>query len=284
MSRQANRLLLLAVAFLFSTGGAAIKATVLTNWQVACFRSAIAGVAVLALVPASRRGFTGRHFVVALAYASTMVLFVTANKLTTAANAIFLQSTAPLYLLLLGPWVLREPLRRTDIPLALVVAAGMVMFFTGSQNTAATAPDPLRGNIVAAVSGIAWALTVAGLRWLGRGAKGETSGMPAVVLGNAIAFLVCLPAAFPVEGAGAADLAVVAYLGVVQVGLAYALMTHAMRHVPAFEASAVLLAEPAMNPIWAYLAHGESPGAWALAGGTLILSATLANAWWHSRG
>ena len=283
MSRHANRLVLLAVAFLFSTGGAAIKATTLTNWQVACFRSAIAGVAVVALVPSARRRWTRRDLLVALAYAATMVLYVTANKLTTAANAIFLQSTAPLYLLLLGPWLLREPLRRADIPLALLVAAGMAMFFAGAQSAAATAPDPMRGNVVAAVSGVAWALTVAVLRWLGKGAREGVSGMPAVVAGNAIAFLACLPAAFPVEGAGAADLAVVAYLGVVQIGLAYALMTYAMRHVPAFEASAVLLAEPAMNPLWAYLLHGESPGAWAVAGGALIIAATLANAWWHGR-
>jgi drug/metabolite transporter, DME family len=284
VGRHANRLLLLAVAFLFSTGGAAIKATTLTNWQVACFRSVIAGAAILALVPSSRRGWTGRHLLVALAYASTMILYVTANKLTTAANAIFLQSTAPLYLLLLGPWLLRERLRGTDIPLALVVAVGMAMFFAGAQSAAATAPDPLRGNVVAAVSGVAWALTVAGLRWLGKGGTTEVSAMPAVVAGNAIAFLVCLPMAFPVEGAGTADLAVVVYLGFFQVGLAYALMTRALRHVPAFEASAVLLAEPAMNPLWAHLLHGESPGPWAVGGGALILAATLANAWWHRRG
>ncbi|HWQ56407.1 MAG TPA: DMT family transporter [Bryobacteraceae bacterium] len=283
MGRHTNRLLLLAAAFLFSTGGAAIKATTLTSWQVAGFRSAIAGAAILVLVPSSRHGWTRRHLAVALAYAATMMLFVTANKLTTSANAIFLQDTAPLYMLLLGPWLLDERLRATDLLLAAVVGLGMALFFVGTESAAATAPDPLRGNVIAAVSGIAWALTIAGLRWLGKGTGSENAAMPAVVMGNAIAFLVCLPMALPVEHAGAADAVVVGYLGIVQVGLAYACLTRAMRHVPAFEASAVLLAEPALNPLWAYLVHGERPGVWSIAGGTLILAATLANAWWHSR-
>lgn len=283
MSRHTNRLLLLAAAFLFSTGGAAIKATALTNWQVAGFRSAIAGAAILVLVPSSRRGWTRRHLAVALAYAATMTLFVTANKLTTSANAIFLQDTAPLYMLLLGPWLLKERLRSTDLLLVALVALGMALFFVGTESAVATATDPLRGNVIAAVSGIAWALTIAGLRWLGKGSESENTAMPAIVMGNAIAFLVCLPMALPVERAGAADAAVVAYLGIVQVGLAYACLTRAMRHVPAFEASAVLLAEPALNPLWAYLVHGERPGAWSVAGGGLILAATLGNAWWHSR-
>lgn len=279
MGRHTNRLLLLAAAFLFSTGGAAIKATALTSWQVACFRSAVAAAAILAMVPAARQRWSRRELVAAAAYCATMVLFVTANKLTTSANAIFLQDTAPLYLLLLGPLLLKERLRRTDLLLAALLVVGMGMFFLGRER-AATAPDPLRGNVVALLSGIAWALTIAGLRWVGRGGR---SGMPTVVAGNLMACLLCLPMALPVAHAGWADAAVMAYLGVFQIGLAYACLTRAVAHVPAFEASAVLLAEPALNPLWAFLVHGERPGAWAIGGGALILGATLANAWWHSR-
>ncbi|MGH7585251.1 MAG: DMT family transporter, partial [Gemmatimonadales bacterium] len=101
-----SRLELLGAAAIFSTGGAAIKATTLTSWQVASFRSGIAAIAVLALVAASRRGWSWRTLVVGTTYAVTLTLFVVANKLTTSANAIFLQATAPLYLLLLGPWLL----------------------------------------------------------------------------------------------------------------------------------------------------------------------------------
>lgn len=97
-----SRLWLIAAAVLFSTGGAAIKAAHLTSWQIASFRSGVAALALLALLPGSRRGWSGRVIVVGAAYASMMILFVLATRTTTAANAIFLQSTAPLYLILLG--------------------------------------------------------------------------------------------------------------------------------------------------------------------------------------
>jgi drug/metabolite transporter (DMT)-like permease len=102
-----NRLLLVAAAILFSTGGAAIKAATLTGWQVACFRAGVAALVLLAALPQARRGWTWRIAPVAAAYAATSVAFAMANRLTTSANAIFLQSTAPLYLLLLGPLLLK---------------------------------------------------------------------------------------------------------------------------------------------------------------------------------
>ncbi|MFB3830156.1 MAG: DMT family transporter [Bryobacteraceae bacterium] len=265
-----NRLLLLAAAFLFSTGGAAIKATTLTSWQVAAFRSGVAAIALALLLPESRRLRGARVPAVGAAYAATMVLFVTANKLTTSANAIFLQDTAPLYLMLLGPWLLKERLRGRDVALAAVVAGGMALFFLGSERAVATAPDPARGNLVAAASGLAWALTISGLRWA------RASGMAPVLAGNLIACAAALPMALPVAHFGARDAAAVVYLGVVQIGLAYVCVTRAIRHVPAFEASLVLLAEPALNPLWAFLVHGERPSAWAVAGGALILGATVA--------
>jgi drug/metabolite transporter, DME family len=272
-----NRLLLVAAALLFSTGGAAIKAATLTSWQVASFRSAVAALALLAFVPEARRGWSWRMLPVAAAYAATLVMFVLATRLTTAANAIFLQSTAPLYVLLLAPWLLREPVRRRDLVYVMAVAAGMALFFLGTEQARATAPDPARGNLIAAASGLAWALTVTGLRWLGRSGEGN-SAMATVAAGNLIAFLVALPLAVPVTAAaGGANLLVILYLGVVQIGLAYVCVTRAIRHVPAFEATTILLLEPVMNPIWAWLVHGEKPGPWALAGGAIILSATLVN-------
>jgi drug/metabolite transporter (DMT)-like permease len=213
---------------------------------------------------------------VAAAYAATLVMFVLATRLTTAANAIFLQSTAPLYMLLLAPWLLREPVRRRDLFYVMVVAAGMALFFLGTEQARATAPDPSRGNLIGAASGLAWALTVTGLRWLGRSGEGN-SAMATVAAGNLIAFLAALPLAVPVTASGGANLLVILYLGVVQIGVAYVCVTRAIRHVPAFEATTILLLEPVMNPIWAWLVHGETPGPWALAGGAIILSATLVN-------
>ena len=185
-----NRLMLAAAALLFSTGGAAIKAATLTSWQVASFRSGVAAMFLLAALPEARRGWSWRIAPPATAYAATLVLFVLATRLTTSANAIFLQSTAPLYLLLLGPWLLREPVRRADLPLIVAVAAGMALIFVGSGAAAATAPDPRRGNLLAMGTGVAWAFTVTGLRWLAR--EGGGGAAATVALGNVIGFLTAL--------------------------------------------------------------------------------------------
>lgn len=279
--RRVSRLLLLVTALLFSTGGAAIKATSLGSWQVACSRSGVAALALLAFVPATRSGWSRRVVPVALAYASTLTLFVLANKLTTAANAVFLQSTAPLYLLLLGPLVLRERIRRSDLALISAVALGMILFFVGREAASVTAPSPLRGNVLASVSGLTWALTVAGLRWLS--GRAGTSSAAAVVAGNVMVCAACLPLALPVPHAAWPDAGIILYLGVFQIGLAYACLTHAIRHVPALEASLLLLLEPVLNPLWAWLVHAERPSSWALTGGAIILAASLAHAWRQSR-
>ncbi len=276
-SAMKNRLLLVAAALLFSTGGAAIKAATLTGWQVASFRSGVAAMALFLGLPEARARWEWRVFPVAAAYATTLIFFVLATRLTTAANAIFLQSTAPLYVLLLAPWLLREPVRRRDLILVVVIATGMLLFFLDAGKPVATAPDPGRGNVIAAATGLAWALTVTGLRWLGRGAEGNPA-IVTVAAGNLLAFLAALPMALPLTGGlSSKSLLVILYLGIVQIGVAYVCVTRAIRHVPAFEATAILLLEPVMNPIWAWLVHGEKPGPWALAGGGLILSATLIN-------
>jgi DME family drug/metabolite transporter len=276
--------MLMAAAVLFSTGGAAIKAISLTPWQIASFRSGIAALSLALLIPDGRRRWRWALLPVGAAYAATLVLFVIATKLTTSANAIFLQSTAPLYLLLIGPLLLKEPLSRSDLLFLLPVAAGMWLCFASTGPAVASAPDPRMGNLVGAVSGLTWALTVAGLRWLGR--RAGASGNPAtatVVIGNMLACAATLPMALPAPHAGLRNLGVLLYLGMFQIGLAYLLVTRAIRHVPAFEATTVLLLEPALNPVWVWLVQGERPGPGSLEGGALILSATLLNAWWQGR-
>lgn len=261
---------------LFSTGGAAIKACSLTAWQVASFRSGIAAVALLLLLPRSRRFLRRRTLLVGVAYASTMVLYVTANKLTTAANTIFLQSTAPMYVLLLGPWLLREPVRRAEWCFAAGLGLGMALFFVGVEPPLETAPAPFLGNVLGAAAGLMWAATLVGLRWLGRGPEGDGGSAEAsVVAGNLIACLVCLPMALPVSGASGSDWLLVSYLGVFQIGLAYVWLTRGVRHVPALETSLLILLEPVLNSVWAWLVHGERPGPWSLAGCGIILGTTL---------
>ena len=201
-SDLASRLGVLAAAALFSTGGAAIKATALTGWQVASFRSGVAALALLALLPGARRRPDRRVLAVAAAYAMTMVLFVLSNKLTTAASTIFLQSTAPLYILLLSPWLLREPVRRLDLAYMGLLAGGLALFFVGLDPVSATAPNPLLGNVLAVLSGVFWAIDDHGLRALGRAIPIATA-RPAVAAlwGNVIAFAACLPLALPVTAA-----------------------------------------------------------------------------------
>ncbi len=209
-----------------------------------------------------------------LAYALTLVLFVSANKLTTSANAIFLQSTAPLYLLVLGPLILKERIRLADVLLMSVVACGLACFFIGREAPRSTAPHPGLGNIVALLSGFTYAFAITGLRWIGGPSGAKESPMATVALGNILAFLICLPAVWPVRDPGTADIAAVLYLGVVQIGLAYCLLGAGVRYVPAIEAGTLLLVEPALNPVWTWILHGERPGALAIAGGTLILTAS----------
>ena len=264
-------------ALLFSTGGAAIKAADFNAWQIASFRSGVAAITLLLLVPAARRGFGWRPALVGVAYAATLVLFVLANRLTTSANTIYLQSTAPLYVLLLAPLLLKEPIRRRDLPIIGVVLGGLALVLLAGGAPSGTAPNPARGNLFAAMSGLSYALLLCGLRWLGRSGDSDR-GISAVVLGNLMACFAALPMALPLGAHPAVAWGVILYLGVFQIAGAYLLVTSALRHVPAIEASWMLLVETAFNPLWAWLFLGEVPAALALAGGGLIVSATVLQA------
>jgi drug/metabolite transporter (DMT)-like permease len=289
-SRNTARLQLVAAALLFSTGGAAIKAAQFDGWQIAGFRSGVAAVALWLMTAAAGRSTAlraskstlGPVLLVGVAYAACLTLFVLANRLTTAANTIFLQSTAPLYLLVLSPWLLKEPVRRRDLGFMLAVGAGLALFFVGVDQPAATAPDPERGNLLALGSGFSWALAVGGLRWLGSYPERGSPAL-AVVLGNVIAFLAALSMALPVGSHSLSDWAIILYLGVFQIALAYVFVTNAIRYIPALEASVILLLEPVLNPVWAWLVQRETPGAWALLGGAIIIGATTYKSWAESR-
>lgn len=269
------RLAIVAAAALFSTGGAAIKAASFDSWQVAFLRSAIAAAALLVLLPAARRNWSLRMAGVAAAYAATLIGFVTASKLTTAANAIFLEDTAPLYLVLAGPLFLKERVRRADIAVIALIACGLALFLSGSVGETATAiaPDPARGNLIGAFTGLTWAVTLGGLRLLSRG--NQDAGLATAAMGNVLAAALAAPFALPLPNtAAAADWLAAGYLGIFQVGLAYVLLTRGIRRVAALEASLLILVEPALTPLWAGLIHGEWPGSLAIAGGALILGAT----------
>jgi drug/metabolite transporter, DME family len=225
--------------------------------------------------------WTWRTWLIGLAYAATMILFVLANKSTTSANAIFLQSTAPLYLLLLGPLVLHEPILKVDLAVISAVAAGAILILFDSEAVASTAPDPGRGNLMALAGGIAWALTITGLRWMARRSGNPGSAGSTIIAGNLIAFAVCMPMAIPAAEPAIKDVAILLYLGLFQISLAYVLLTRSLREVPGLEAATLLLIEPVFNPVWTWMIHGERPGALALAGGVLIITAAFAGTAWR---
>jgi drug/metabolite transporter (DMT)-like permease len=260
-----SRLLLLAAALLWSTAGAAIKSCGLDAWQIAGGRSAVAAVFLFLAVRDARIRPTLRVLLVAAIYSVTVVLFVVATKLTTAANAIFIQDTAPLWVLLVSPWLLREHPTRGELLAVPIYGLGLGLFFLDEL-----APGQLAGNLAALVSGVAFALAIVGLRLL------RHDGPAALAWGNVVAAAVALPLWPRGPAAAGPDLAIVVYLGIFQLGLAYLAFSRGVTGTPAIEASLLILIEPVLNPIWTYLATGERMGPWAIAGGAVVL---LATAW-----
>ncbi len=258
-----SRLLVLAAAALWSTAGAAIKSLGLNAWQTAGGRSLVAGLFLLMVVREGRVRPTLPALAVAVAYAFTTVLFVLATKLTTAANAIFIQDTAPLWVLLLSPWLLRERPTRGELLAIPLYGAGLGLFFLDELTS-----GQVVGNLVAALAGVAFAFSIVGLRRL------RHDGPVALVWGNVLAAAATLPlwASGPLPTR--LDLALVVYLGVFQLGLAYLAFSRGMTGTPAIEASLLVLLEPVLNPIWTFFFTGERPGPWAIAGGAVVLGAT----------
>lgn len=271
----AARLSVLAAAALFATGGAAIKATTLSSVQVAAFRSGVAALAMLVLLPEARRGYGRALLPAAFALAATLVAFVISTKWTTSAAAIFLQSTAPLWVVVLAPLLLRERIDRRDMPYLAAAVVGLGLVFLGSRDPSATAPQPLAGNAVALIAGFCYALLIVSFRQLARTSGPRDRSLPAAVLGNALAFALCLPFALPVANASVGDAVAIGYLGVVQIGIAYLFLVRGFRSLPALEVSLLLLLEPVLNPVWTWLMHDERPSPLAIGGGALLL-ATLA--------
>lgn len=259
----------LAAAALFSTGGAAIKACTLDSYAVAGLRSALAAVVLAIAIPGARRNLSPRVFGVAVAYAATLVLFALSNKLTTAVHAILLQSTSPLYIALLSTWLLGERPAARDLLALGVIGVGMGLLLVSGESASAIASDPALGNTLAAGSGVAWALTVMGLRALSR--TSPEVAVSAALSGNLLAAAATLPLATRLLPS-ATELGVVIWLGVFQIGLAYLLLTRALPRVPALTASLLLFLEPVLSGVWAWLVHSELPSPTGLAGSAVILA------------
>jgi drug/metabolite transporter (DMT)-like permease len=257
--------LLLVTALLWSIGGVLIK---LVDWNpiaIAASRSAFAIPVVLLWAGLPKRPIPPLHWVGAIAYASTVILFVAATRLTTAANAIFLQYTAPIYVALLAPLVLGEKSRRSDWVTVGFALAGIGLFFVEQLSLTG-----LTGNILAILSGASFAAMTLCLRKARAG-----NPLRVVLLGNIITALIGVPFVLRAGLPVGADWLPLLTLGVFQLGLSYVLFTVAIRHVTALEAALITVLEPVLNPIWVIMSLGERPGPWAILGGGLVLASVL---------
>jgi len=262
-------LYVLAAAILWSTGGLFIKWTQLSGLELSFYRSFFA-LLIVALVT-RREGF-GLNKVSAAAsllYAVLIILFVLATKKTTAANAIFLQYTAPVYLLIFEPLVYKEKFRMRDLITVLVCVGGMTLFFVGKLR-----PEDVVGNFLALASGVCFAAYFLLLR---HSTARFVNRASSAIYGNLIVVLVTAPWGLAaLTSLDRHDTLSVIYLGVIQIGLAYTLFTVAMaRGVRSLDAGIIGYAEPVLNPIWVFLVLGEKPSQWALLGGAIIIVAVI---------
>jgi drug/metabolite transporter (DMT)-like permease len=262
-------LFVLAAAVLWSTGGLFIKWTSISGLELSFGRSLLAAITVAIFT--RHEGF-GLNRVTALAsvlYAALLILFVMATKETTAANAIFLQYTAPVYLLILEPLLYKEKFRSRDLITVTICVLGMSLFFVGKLR-----PQDVTGNLLALASGFCFACYFLLLRHSKSRAVNRASS---VIYGNLLVVLIAAPAGLKVlPRLSSHDALSVVYLGVVQIGLAYTLFTVAMaRGVRSLDAGIIGYVEPVLNPIWVYLVLGERPTQWALVGGAIIVIAVV---------
>ncbi|EPR39802.1 protein of unknown function DUF6 transmembrane [Desulfovibrio sp. X2] len=277
MNRRGAAVALLALtALLWSSGGLCIKLIDLGPMAITGARSALAAaVLVLALRLSRGRDGEGRarfrfsraELCGAVAYAGLLVSNVAATKLTTAANAILLAYTAPVYVALLAPRLLGEPTRRGDWLFVLATLAGMVLFFLDRLS-----PGGLTGNLLAVGTGLSYAAFTLSLR-----SQKEASPLRSILLGHLLTAAAGLPflAADLARGPwpGAASLLGLLYLGVAQQGVSLLLYAWCIRRLCALEAILVMTLEPILNPVWVAVGYGERPGPWALAGGAVVLCA-----------
>ncbi len=262
-------LFVLAAAVLWSTGGLFIKWTTLSGLELSFGRSLLAAITVAIFT--RREGF-GLNPVTALAsllYAALLLLFVLATKETTAANAIFLQYTAPVYLLIFEPLFYKEKFRSRDLIVVIFCVLGMSLFFVGKLR-----PQDVTGNFLALGSGLCFACYFLLLR---HSTARSVNRASSVIYGNLLLVFIAAPAAWKVmPHISRHDAISVVYLGVVQIGIAYTLFTLAMaRGVRSLDAGIVGYVEPVLNPIWVFLVLGERPTSWAILGGAIIVLAVV---------
>lgn len=275
---QTPLLYALAAALLWSTGGLFIKWTTLSGLELSCWRSFFALFTVAFFTRHEGFRINSVTAIASLLYAVLLILFVLATKTTTAANAIFLQYTAPVYLLILEPLIYKEKFRSRDLITVLICLGGMALFFVGQLR-----PQDVTGNVLALASGLCFALYFLLLR---HPRAREVNRASSVIYGNALAVLITLPWGLAtLSSITGHDLIGVAFLGVAQLGISYTLFTTAMaRGVRSLDAGIVCYVEPVLNPVWVFLVLAERPSSWALLGGSIIVAAVISHMLLDARG
>ncbi len=275
-SDHRRALVLLALCGVFwSTAGVLIK---LVSWNSGAIwgaRSAIAAVTLYAVRRPSFRKISRYEWMAAIALAATTGLFIVANKLTTAANAILIQYSAPIWVALFGQWLLGERATRLDWLTIAVVLFGVGLFFFEHLTM-----DHVAGNVVALAAGVTFAANAMFLRKVALSSTAElpTDPLRPLFLGNIVGAVLGLPFMFFGHLPDLTGIGALVALGTVQQAAAYLCYAAGIRHATALEGILIPVIEPILSPIWVALVVGEMPGAWALAGGAIVLGAVTARA------
>jgi drug/metabolite transporter (DMT)-like permease len=255
-------LLIAAAALLWSTAGIGIKTIAEPPLKVAFYRSAFAAVALFALLRPRLPRWTPGFAVALVSYAACLTTFVVATKWTTAANAIFLQYSGVVWVLLFSPVILKEPFRPRDGIAVVVALGGMALFFVGKFRAGGA------GDAMALLSGVLFASLVLSLR-----SERDSGAAAAVTWGNVLACAALFPFVAGDLSLSRRSAVTLVLLGVFQIAAAYALFVRGLKSVTATQASLVGMLEPVANPLWVFLFLGERPGAAAIAGGIIVLGA-----------
>lgn len=258
---------LVITALLWSTSGVFVKALSWGPVSILAGRGLFTSIVFLLYMRRLPKQWSKWMLLAAGGSVATQFLFVTSTKLTTAANSIFLQYTAPIYVVLLGYWLLREKPSRSDWLAMGIIFLGMFLFF-GDQ----LSPDGFYGNILAVLSGMTSAVMMVSFR-AQKDAHPEDSILVASLIMAVLGFPSILQEAWTLT-----DWAIIAYLGIFQIGLAFILFTQSIKHIPALEANLIGTLEPIFNPVWVYLFLGEVMGKSALLGGAVVLAGVIVSA------
>lgn len=253
---------IIIAALLWSTGGLFIKLISLDAYQLSFYRSIFSALTFVVLFRKKVFVFNTAILFNGLFYAGILILFVVATKLTTAANAIFLQYTAPIYVLIFEPLILKTKLKTINVFSVIISFLGMTLFFVGEIS-----PSHFSGNLVALLSGICFAAFLIGIR-----KSSEEYRVPSIFWGNIFIPILCFSSVYPEFNIDLKNFMMVAYLGIFQIGFAYAIFTYSIKRIEGIEAALIAMIEPVINPIWVYFGYGEKPSPFAILGGLIILS------------